>query len=121
MSLNPDSIRRYLVFILTAPICLSNNNTFLSYQYLTVSQKHVTKFLDRALRTSLPSLYACRLLKTQVVTPEHHLPVFVCTTAFPTVPCILYVFEPRYRLLVRRCVESGTRQFGIAAFDPENK
>ncbi|KAI5733949.1 hypothetical protein M8J77_000686 [Diaphorina citri] len=107
---------RCLDYSSSCPLC----KTSLA-DYLTVSQKHVTKFLDRALRTSLPSLYACRLLKTQVVTPEHHLPVFVCTTAFPTVPCILYVFEPRYRLLVRRCVESGTRQFGIAAFDPENK
>ncbi|XP_026676755.1 LOW QUALITY PROTEIN: LON peptidase N-terminal domain and RING finger protein 3 [Diaphorina citri] len=93
---------RCLDYSSSCPLC----KTSLA-DYLTVSQKHVTKFLDRALRTSLPSLYACRLLKTQVVTPEHHLPVFVCTTAFPTVPCILYVFEPRYRLLVRRCVEIG--------------
>ncbi|XP_052131322.1 LON peptidase N-terminal domain and RING finger protein 2 [Frankliniella occidentalis] len=43
------------------------------------------------------------------------VPVFVCTTAFPGVPCPLYVYEPRYRLMVRRCVESGTRTFGMAA------
>ena len=43
------------------------------------------------------------------------VPVFVCTTAFPGVPCPLYVFEPRYRLMVRRVVESGTRTFGMAA------
>lgn len=46
---------------------------------------------------------------------EHLLPVFVCTAAFPAVSCPLFVFEPRYRLMVRRCLESGTRRFGIVA------
>ena len=41
------------------------------------------------------------------------LPVFVCTMAFPHLPCPLHVFEPRYRLLIRRCVESGGRRFGM--------
>lgn len=41
--------------------------------------------------------------------------VFVCTTAFPCVACPLFVYEPRYRLMIRRCVESGVRQFGMAA------
>ncbi|KAK3921106.1 LON peptidase N-terminal domain and RING finger protein 2, partial [Frankliniella fusca] len=43
------------------------------------------------------------------------VPIFVCTTGFPGVPCPLYVYEPRYRLMVRRCVESGARTFGMAA------
>uniref|UniRef100_A0A8D8W0Z4 LON peptidase N-terminal domain and RING finger protein 3 n=1 Tax=Cacopsylla melanoneura TaxID=428564 RepID=A0A8D8W0Z4_9HEMI len=107
---------RCLDYSSSCPLC----KTSLA-DYLTVSQKQMTKFLDRSLRTCLPSLYTCRLLKATVQSADHTLPIFVCTTAFPTVPCILYVFEPRYRLLVRRCVESGTRQFGIAAFDPENK
>lgn len=33
--------------------------------------------------------------------------------AFPTVRCPLHVFEPRYRLMIRRCMESGSRQFGM--------
>ena len=36
--------------------------------------------------------------------------------AFPTVRCPLHVFEPRYRLMIRRCMESGSRQFGMCAF-----
>jgi len=41
--------------------------------------------------------------------------MFVCTTGFPGIPCPLFIYEPRYRLMVRRAIESGTRQFGIAA------
>ncbi|CAG0880381.1 unnamed protein product [Cyprideis torosa] len=40
-------------------------------------------------------------------------PIFICTIAFPFLPCPLHIFEPRYRLMVRRCLESGSRQFGM--------
>lgn len=43
------------------------------------------------------------------------IPVFICTNAFPGVACPLYVYEPRYRLLVRRCLLSPTRRFAMAA------
>lgn len=39
--------------------------------------------------------------------------------AYPTVPCPLHVFEPRYRLMIRRCMETGTRQFGMCINDPQ--
>ncbi|XP_012875158.1 PREDICTED: LON peptidase N-terminal domain and RING finger protein 2 [Dipodomys ordii] len=41
------------------------------------------------------------------------VPIFVCAMAFPTVPCPLHVFEPRYRLMIRRCMETGTKRFGM--------
>lgn len=40
-------------------------------------------------------------------------PIFVCALAFPNMPTILHVFEPRYRLMLRRCIESGTPRFGM--------
>jgi len=40
-------------------------------------------------------------------------PIFVCALAFPHMPTILHVFEPRYRLMLRRCIESGTPRFGM--------
>ena len=49
-------------------------------------------------------------------TPEQEIPIFVCTMAFPTISCPLHVFEPRYRLMVRRCVESGKRKFGMCCY-----
>ncbi|XP_036404071.1 LON peptidase N-terminal domain and RING finger protein 3-like [Megalops cyprinoides] len=42
-----------------------------------------------------------------------NVPIFVCTMAFPTVPCPLHIFEPCYRLMIRRCMETGTKQFGM--------
>lgn len=36
--------------------------------------------------------------------------------AYPTVRCPLHVFEPRYRLMIRRCMESGSRQFGMCSY-----
>lgn len=40
-------------------------------------------------------------------------PLFVCTLAFPHMPTILHIFEPRYRLMIRRCLESGYARFGM--------
>ncbi|EFY88926.1 hypothetical protein MAC_05020 [Metarhizium acridum CQMa 102] len=40
------------------------------------------------------------------------LPLFVCTLAFPSMPTFLHIFEPRYRLMVRRALE-GNRTFGM--------
>jgi Lon protease-like protein len=40
-------------------------------------------------------------------------PLFVCTLAFPHMPTILHIFEPRYRLMIRRCLESGFARFGM--------
>ncbi|KTF79417.1 hypothetical protein cypCar_00044904, partial [Cyprinus carpio] len=48
---------------------------------------------------------------------NQEVPIFVCTMAFPTVPCPLHVFEPRYRLMIRRSMETGTKQFGMCIAD----
>lgn len=55
------------------------------------------------------SFFSCSLNKD--------VPIFVCTMAFPTIPCPLHVFEPRYRLMIRRCMETGTKQFGMCLTD----
>lgn len=102
--------------------------------YLATSPRSITEFIERALWTYLPAEYETRhliheqelseggtggcvggTLGPEGVRVEPRVPVFVCTAAFPHVPCPLFVYEPRYRLMVRRCVETGGRQFGIAA------
>ncbi|KAL2890575.1 LON peptidase N-terminal domain and RING finger protein 1 [Ceratocystis lukuohia] len=40
------------------------------------------------------------------------VPIFPCSLAFPGIPFFLHIFEPRYRLMVRRCME-GSRIFGM--------
>ena len=41
------------------------------------------------------------------------IPIFCCSVALPGVRAGLHVFEPRYRLMMRRCIESGNRKFGM--------
>ncbi|XP_065814885.1 LON peptidase N-terminal domain and RING finger protein 3 [Labrus bergylta] len=48
---------------------------------------------------------------------NNNVPIFVCTMAFPTVPCPLHIFEPCYRLMIRRCMETGTNRFGMCLED----
>ena len=66
------------------------------------------------------------------------IPVFVCTMSYPQViiiiiiimiiimsypqvSCRLHVFEPRYRLMLRRTLESGARQFGMCVKTPRTE
>jgi Lon protease-like protein len=44
---------------------------------------------------------------------ELDTPLFVCTLSIPTAPTFLHVFEPRYRLMIRRAMEYGDRKFGM--------
>lgn len=43
-------------------------------------------------------------------------PLFVVTLAFPHCPTFLRVFEPRYRLMIRRAMETN-RQFGMVMYN----
>lgn len=43
-------------------------------------------------------------------------PLFVCTLGFPGQPTFLRIFEPRYRLMMRRCLE-GNREFGMLMYN----
>lgn len=48
---------------------------------------------------------------------EKSLPLFVCTMSFPTMPTFLHIFEPRYRLMIRRVVENGDGKFGMVMYN----
>lgn len=48
---------------------------------------------------------------------EKSLPLFVCTLSFPTMPTFLHIFEPRYRLMIRRVVDSGDGKFGMVMYN----
>lgn len=43
-------------------------------------------------------------------------PLFICTLSLPTMPTFLHIFEPRYRLMMRRCME-GSRRFGMVMYN----
>ena len=42
--------------------------------------------------------------------------IFVCALAFPGMPTYLHIFEPRYRLMMRRALDSN-RQFGMVMYN----
>jgi hypothetical protein len=46
---------------------------------------------------------------------EYNLAIFVCTLSFPQMPTFLHIFEPRYRLMIRRALE-GDRMFGMVLY-----
>lgn len=88
--------------------------------YLAERKQCLTEFLDYAMATYLPQEYADRSCihdeEMKELASSHNIPIFICTMAYPTVKCPLHVFEPRYRLMIRRCMESGSRQFGMCSY-----
>ncbi|BES98730.1 ATP-dependent protease La (LON) domain [Nesidiocoris tenuis] len=104
---------RCLDYSPNCPLCMTSLS-----QYLGTMERNVTEFLEVALAMTQPEEYTLRLLaqrqESSKLAASPDIPMFVCTTAFPTVPCPLFVFEPRYRLMIRQAIMAGGR-FGIAA------
>ncbi|CAN9514694.1 unnamed protein product [Ophioblennius macclurei] len=91
-------------------------------EYLVQRQYCKTVLMEKLISKYLPS----ELTERQKVHQEEmaelsnlnkNVPIFVCTMAFPTVPCPLHIFEPCYRLMIRRCMETGTKCFGMCLGD----
>ena len=73
--------------------------------------------LQRLAREALPDEYeeCASLVAKDRAASARTIPVFVCNAALPTQRCPLHVFEPRYRLMMRRAMQSGGRRFGMCA------
>ncbi|GLD72211.1 LON peptidase N-terminal domain and RING finger protein 3-like protein, partial [Lates japonicus] len=91
-------------------------------EYLVQRQYCKTVLMENLISKYLPS----ELVERQKIQQEEmaefsnlnkNVPIFVCTMAFPTVPCPLHIFEPCYRLMIRRCMETGTNCFGMCLGD----
>ncbi|XP_075999515.1 LON peptidase N-terminal domain and RING finger protein 3-like isoform X2 [Genypterus blacodes] len=91
-------------------------------EYLARRQYYKTELMENLISKYLPS----ELTERQKINQEEmaelsnlnkNVPIFVCTMAFPTVPCPLHIFEPCYRLMIRRCMETGTNCFGMCLGD----
>ncbi|XP_044137115.1 LON peptidase N-terminal domain and RING finger protein 1-like isoform X2 [Bufo gargarizans] len=91
-------------------------------EYLRVGSYPITAVLQDVMMTAFPSEMADRkqVHLTEIAEMSNlvsNVPIFVCTMAFPGVPCPLHVFEPRYRLMMRRCLETGTKSFGMCLYE----
>ncbi|KIY00827.1 uncharacterized protein Z520_03493 [Fonsecaea multimorphosa CBS 102226] len=89
-------------------------------QQMTPSNKRVTRLIQHL----LPDLLVARKVlaaQEDMVDEETQLPLFPCTLVYPQMPTFLHIFEPRYRLMVRRVLENGTRKFGMLAYKPHSE
>uniref|UniRef100_A0A7N8XU14 LON peptidase N-terminal domain and ring finger 2 n=1 Tax=Mastacembelus armatus TaxID=205130 RepID=A0A7N8XU14_9TELE len=99
------------------PLCKENLS-----EYLATRGYNKTLLMEEVLRRYLGDELAERKKIHEEEMKElsnlnQEVPIFVCTMAFPTIPCPLHVFEPRYRLMIRRSMETGTKQFGMCIAD----
>ncbi|BGP18037.1 hypothetical protein JCM10213_008428 [Rhodosporidiobolus nylandii] len=71
--------------------------------------------LASVISTALPDLAAERAasVKEDELAQLASVPIFVCTTAWPGIKTFLHIFEPRYRLMVRRALELPDKSFGM--------
>ncbi|BGP49920.1 hypothetical protein JCM10450v2_005825 [Rhodotorula kratochvilovae] len=71
--------------------------------------------LVAVIEAALPQLAAERAaaVKEDELALLAHVPIFVCTTAWPGIKSYLHIFEPRYRLMIRRALESPDKSFGM--------
>lgn len=75
------------------------------------AQLTVCSELARLLTAWFPTQYEQRLAEVRAPQSEW-VPIFVCSLSAPFIPTPLHIFEPRYRLMMRRCLESNQR-FGM--------
>ncbi|XP_054845561.1 LON peptidase N-terminal domain and RING finger protein 1 isoform X2 [Eublepharis macularius] len=114
-----NCLERCLDYAPQCPLCKESLK-----EYLASRKYSITHLLQILMKKYLPAELAERERLHDEETAEHssltsNVPIFVCTMAYPTVPCPLHVFEPRYRLMIRRSIETGTKQFGMCTSDPK--
>ncbi|XP_029967617.1 LON peptidase N-terminal domain and RING finger protein 3-like [Salarias fasciatus] len=99
------------------PLCKEELSEYLvqrRYCKTVLVEKLISKYLPSEL-TERTRIHQEELAELSNL--NKNVPIFVCTMAFPTVPCPLHIFEPCYRLMVRRCMETGTKCFGMCLGD----
>ncbi|XP_053563657.1 LON peptidase N-terminal domain and RING finger protein 2 [Bombina bombina] len=99
------------------PLCKENLSQYLAsraYKKTLLTEELITKYLPEEL-ADRKKIYDEEMKELSNLNKD--VPIFVCTMAFPTIPCPLHVFEPRYRLMIRRSMETGTKQFGMCIAD----
>ncbi|XP_053167637.1 LON peptidase N-terminal domain and RING finger protein 2 [Hemicordylus capensis] len=99
------------------PLCKEKLSEFLAsrtYKKAVLTEELIVHYLPEEL-SERKKVYEEEMKELSNLNKD--VPIFVCTMAFPTIPCPLHVFEPRYRLMIRRCMETGTKQFGMCLAD----
>ncbi|KAJ7625186.1 PUA-like domain-containing protein [Mycena rosella] len=69
--------------------------------------------LQTLLLAAFPDKYTERAETIDTRDGRLDTPIFVCMLIFPGHPTALHFFEPRYRLMLRRCLEQQVPSFGM--------
>jgi Lon protease-like protein len=101
------------------PICRSSlpspNYIWVSKIFNKVLSKLLDEIFERAVSERKTTMKREEELEMQ---GGLSLPLFVCTLSFPTIPTFLHIFEPKYKLLIRRVLETEEQVFGMCLPKP---
>ncbi|KAJ7193910.1 PUA-like domain-containing protein [Mycena pura] len=101
----------------TCPVC---RDTLPSFSFF---ENHaVNRILEALLLAAFPEMYAERGEAIAAAERDSHLdtPIFPCMLVFPGRSANFRIFEPRYRLMLRRCLEQEVPAFGMILPGPSD-
>ena len=94
------------------PVCRRKVNMASSLESEPLNQR-VSALLEILFPDQLAERRAALALEAGHTDGETKLPLFVSSLSLPNMPTFLHVFEPRYRLMMRRVMLSPSRKFGM--------
>ncbi|XP_036424897.1 LON peptidase N-terminal domain and RING finger protein 1 isoform X1 [Colossoma macropomum] len=112
-----NCIERSLDHNLRCPLCKQSLQEYFKnrkYNPTVLLQEIMTRLFPQQL-AERKQVHDSEMAELSNLTKD--IPIFVCTVAYPGIPCPLHVFEPRYRLMMRRCMETGTKKFGMCSYE----
>lgn len=94
------------------PLCKSSLS-----DHLAERRQSITKSIENLIKFCFSDEYEQRKLQHEtevkdLTQNQNEIPIFVCTLALPRITIPLHIFEPRYRLMMRRAL-STTKKFGM--------
>ncbi|KAH7887724.1 PUA-like domain-containing protein [Phlebopus sp. FC_14] len=103
-------LQRSLDHSMLCPLCREDLPGFAYFQ-----EHPYNKVILSLLLKAYPDAYASRGEAVEREQRDSRLdtPIFVCQLSFPGMPTLLHFFEPRYRLMLRRCLEGSSHTFGM--------
>ncbi|KAF8450734.1 PUA-like domain-containing protein [Boletus edulis BED1] len=103
-------LQRSLDHSMLCPLC---RQEFPGFAYF---QEHPhNKVILSLLLEAFPDAYSARgdAMEREVRDARLDTSIFICQLSFPGMPTLLHFFEPRYRLMLRRCLEKPCPTFGM--------
>ncbi|KIP10630.1 hypothetical protein PHLGIDRAFT_125485 [Phlebiopsis gigantea 11061_1 CR5-6] len=103
-------LHRSMDHSLACPLCRQDLPGYAYFQ-----DQPCNKVVLSLLLRAFPLQYAERgaLVEAEERDARLDTPIFVCQLSFPAMPTVLHFFEPKYRLMLRRCLATPDPAFGM--------